>query len=1468
MEKEMERTKRPLSRGQTPRSASAGSGVRTLEKKNKELSHATKELEEKMKNLRNKTQQQRTLPKLSKDGFLASVRSVFVKMGAKRRRVLDLVSAGMTVKEVMDIVSCSRSLVDMVKKLRKDGKSLTRSKGSGGHNKKLNDEFLMGVACEIEASPQTSMRKMAVLAGLLAVRASSAPARELPTAPRERIRKPASNVSSRLREREAEFQRQVQDRDEQITRLKERLKVVSKKLTEAKDGQVDLSKLEKNVQLENGVELQSIIKQVTKERLQLERHLQIANDSLQRNNGFDIQRFLDLETTNHHLKQQLDSLDVLQHEHKVVEIQFKEKEEACKELMNTLNFKSALCQDLESQLAQVMEKNTQLTIANSDLQKKVVELQDVSEECLTLKSTLSQVESEFDNARSEVMNLSGKVRSLENVLDEMHKAAENRREIERQHKEALEDLRQKQEEVEDEATFKQAELIDEMKRKIGHLEKEKQVQNEKHQELILEMAELKKYGPESITSDMEQPSDNLEIDEIMAKLEQDNKFLADLDKQRAEKKGESPLHRTSSAITDSGFLSQSSLNGSSNSPTSRNSNGSLHKIPGISGVDKINLLGGGVSDNLMRSKHGLSGKPRMDKDGSIEVPGKGWCFVYVARYCYDPFQHSPNESPEAELPVNSGDYILVWGEVDDDGFFDGELLDGRRGLVPSNFVEKLEGEDLEDFHQQINLDLGDCDDSVCTSVPQDLDYLSSDEAEDAPPKASTRLEHHQSFTTLTKTNLPQYASCTDLDLTEDESEGSINDSRVPAPKQLTVEAQQNKSLVVGWNPPEYPVSKIDCYQVIMDGVVQSSTRSTEKLFKAVIYGVNATLIHRVSVKTIGINRRTSHEPACTMIIGKDAPLAPTGVKPTRTTSTACTLTWIPSNSNFMHAICVNNVEVKTVKPGVFRHTIAGLHPDTVYKVTIRAKNIKASPYISGHNLKTLASSIEIRTMPKGLPDPPVDVQVDFGPRANTLLVTWLPVTINPSGTSNGAAVIGYEVHVDGHKVQDVDCATSDHAILAVDSSLVPLSKITIKTKSQDSLSAESEPRLIPEHLVPKKKAPRSPIRNTQVDSDSDDEFQNETAHNTIKFPTLNGLGPKPREMVINYSSGYPELDSDIGPSELSDIAEEPEEGLTDSDGCSTPKRRSPLYYKEPNNHKSTYNNALNKWDNDDSPSQFTAQPLITNSTTSGLTLTNGFAQSPTQPGSQFRPTIQINQEAVNNNKNLKPIMAPKTERIRIFVALFDYDPETMSPNPESAHEELPFREGQLIKIHGEKDADGFYWGETGNKKGYVPCNMVSEVQVDDEHVAEELFKEQSSAPSPKSNGHNHPAGPVSKSTRLDDRWGDIYEATPAKRKLALYDYDPHELSPNVDSEVELSFRTGELILVYGDMDDDGFFMGEINGKRGLVPSNFLTDVPSGYDPQQLMKIVAQTEVNTTNVQVHHPHHQSSKPRVLGQQKRW
>ena len=71
------------------------------------------------------------------------------------------------------------------------------------------------------------------------------------------------------------------------------------------------------------------------------------------------------------------------------------------------------------------------------------------------------------------------------------------------------------------------------------------------------------------------------------------------------------------------------------------------------------------------------------------------------RFSYDPLQHSPNEAPESELRLKAGDAVLVWGDMDEDGFLDGETLDGRRGLVPSNYVTKLVGADLLAFHRRL-----------------------------------------------------------------------------------------------------------------------------------------------------------------------------------------------------------------------------------------------------------------------------------------------------------------------------------------------------------------------------------------------------------------------------------------------------------------------------------------------------------------------------------------------------------------------------------------------------------------------------------------------------------------------------------------------------------------------------------------------------------------------------------------------
>ena len=830
-------------------------------------------------------------------------------------------------------------------------------------------------------------------------------------------------------------------------------------------------------------------------------------------------------------------------------------------MLNTLKYKSSLVEDLEAQLAKVIEKNTELTIQNSDLQKKVVELKEVTDECEQLKNTLTEVETECTVAKSEVVNLSGKVRNLECVLQEMHKAAENRREIERQHREALESLKRKQGEVEVVATKKQTEIIDQMKEKIAELEVERKVLNEKHQELILEMADLKRYGRDSLPAEMENPSDNIEIDQIMAKLEQDNKFLADLEKQRADRsKGESPPHRAGSAITDSGFLSQSSLTGASVSPVTRERAASLHRsaleLPGLTGADKINLLSGSFSTSALNSLpgHTLLGHTGqeviVDKDGMVEIPGKGWCWVYLARYSYDPFQHSPNDTPEAELAINAGDYILVWSHPDQDGFFDGEILDGRKGLVPSNFVERLEGEHLVDFYKSVFLGIGDGDDSVCTSIAQDLDFISSDEGAE---------ESQAKYFTSRRATLSHYASCTDLDITEDEGDGQEAE-HAAAPKHLTLETQLNKSFVIGWSPPTNQPSSLDSYQVMVDGEVKEEVKATEKALKAVAHGYDFGKVHRISVKTVSASRKSSAEAACTMVVGKDAPLGPTALRATRIRATSASITWMPSNTNFLHTLLLNNVEVRTVKQGVFKHTIAGLAPNTTYKVTVRAKNIKAAPYVMDRNVSqqidTLSSHLELRTLPQGLPDAPLDVQVEAGPRPGTLSVLWLPVTIIDRGLSNGAPVTGYTVYGDGRRLQEVEDSTADSAVIVADK--LGFKTVTVRTKSHDKHSGDSSPATVPEELqvaaevvrveerldkrVAGKVEEKAEERVGSSSPDSDTELMEKLHTHSI----INGVA-RSRELIINYS-GFPEPgDSDLGPSELSDIAEEPEDELTDSE---------------------------------------------------------------------------------------------------------------------------------------------------------------------------------------------------------------------------------------------------------------------------------------------------------------------------------
>ncbi|XP_043801630.1 uncharacterized protein LOC122719654 isoform X4 [Apis laboriosa] len=786
----------------------------------------------------------------------------------------------------------------------------------------------------------------------------------------------------------------------------------------------------------------------------------------------------------------------------------------------------------------------------------------------------------------------------------------------------------------------------------------------------------------------------------------------------------------------------------------------------------------------------------------LDIPGKGRCYVYIARFTYEPFQHSPNENPEAELPVQGGDYLLVWGQPDEDGFLDAETLDGRRGLVPANFVQKLIGDDLLEFHQAV-LGLRDVDDSASTNIPQVSNcYLQDIDLELAALEEGNRNRQAE---------LSAYAELDNI-AEEDEQEPPV-----PAPQHLTLERQLNKSVLIGWTAPEN-THQLESYHVYVDGVLKVTVKATERT-RALVEGVDSTRPHRISVRSVTHSRRTSRDAACTMVIGKDVALGPTAVKASNVTATSAVISWMPSNSNHQHVVCVNNVEVRTVKPGVYRHTITGLAPSTIYRVTVKAKNLRATHFEDQNTqaANNLACHVHFKTLPKGLPDPPVDIQVEAGPQDGTLLVTWQPVALN------GSAVTGYAVYADGKKVTDVDSPTGDHALVDIHKLMGLNPKhITVRTKSRESQSGDSCATAIPCSVLRGGTATHLQHASTHMQDQGQPQ------------PTATGQPDDPnRHRLGGVGQRYP---STPVPSHIrrhggtrvdahGQVIIETDENLSDKEiypGQSMSQMGVPEITKDSASE-------ANYSEEDDPSRRGRGMPLHHNQHRYGPQIgqqglpgthrpgrMGGPAGRPQdsyydQPGSQRGRASSYRggrgMQAQGGAGHSSSSAQQMNKRTRWFIALFDYDPKRMSPNPDACEEELPFSEGDTIKVYGEKDADGFYWGECHGRRGYVPYNMVEEIKDQNQPGQGQLGRR--------------------------GRWGDIYASMPVKKMIALYDYDPHELSPNVDSQVELAFQTGNEIYVYGDLDDDGFYMGELNGVRGLVPSNFLTEAPDQPPQGQL-----------------------------------
>ncbi|XP_016389722.1 peripheral-type benzodiazepine receptor-associated protein 1-like [Sinocyclocheilus rhinocerous] len=1739
----------------------------------------------------------------------------------------------------------------------------------------------------------------------------------------------------------------------------------------------------------------------------------------------------------------------------LLESELGKKRKECEVLEHEVRKRQKRCLDLENQLVDEHSRNEHL-VEEAELLRRKAQLLDQSQaENEELKEQLCVLNAQHSSVLEENQRLRAKLENLEQVLKHMREVAERRQQLELEHEQALAILKFKQDEIkrlqraqlfakrEHEGVVQMLEnTLDCMQAKVRELEEKCRSQSEQFGMLS---QELDKFRVQASKIDLSDPSltqltngvglsgTNASWEDIAFWSLEGNEALceaSELDVAAVLRTGSTPHAAELSRPERSPTVKHRELpaisvkSGSTSSPTPPRSE-TTHLSPKSASPRKASPTHEvDTASEVEELDIDVSPAPYSVSKGAVKLQ------VFIARYSYNPYD-GPNDNPEVELPLTAGEYIYVYGDMDDDGFYEGELMDGRRGLVPSNFVERVSDDDFMSSHPH---QAGD----MSHNSFQESSFHSGSER---LHQHHLRFAHSASERTETSTTAsapgdnakanpakPALAillsNGLDLDLEE------VGVDTVPYPRKLALIKQLAKSVIIGWESPLVPAGwgSVFSYNVYVDHELRLNVPFGTQT-KAVLERLDlAQKAYRIAVQCL-TERGNSDQLRCSILVGRDVNVAPTHLRVERITATSASLTWLPSNSNYVHIVSLNDEECELVKAGCYSLCLSNLTPNMHYNVKVEARPHRTAWELPPECRERKTAVTSFTTQTAGPPDAPLDVQLEQGPSPGIAQISWLPVTIDAAGTSNGVRVTGYTIYADKKKVLEVSSPTAGSALIgpsqiqtlqaareltvrtmsafgeSVDSlpvnvpaklpaimsgaslpqcqsvpatasaltasanpdpavyatSLSPaklpilphaatldehttgpvrgvyvntpnattreespspasyveawanptpavpisaheaLSLCTSRTNSTVSVSTPmvtpapvvvpvpvatptsmavpaplttpgpmptpvsmtvpgpvvvpapatmpvpmSAPIPAPTHApivepasVPVQSSVAPAVQNPSRETDSPGGLRpvaslsdfledpcaklhtppppssscpkvnipgkdpldipdthplrppnlspfesepEEDRENTRLISIEEFLRPVPQPRIKVYAGGLmdppPDYHGESSRSDLSDILEEEEEDLysepiTDvSRGYSTaPTGRSEMWEpdsdeeileriiklppqayhnkqlfsipevteeednteSEPHTrsspgrstsgkgrqsghegrqHSPHHHNQGHKMESDspvvrykgtvpvrtrprvhyadtvdtinyldeeevelDSDSSLYAGPssvsvaahhtphkghgdrlrreaLLRSQMTSGtglgqylLSKTIHHVKSPTGPSTEidveygtdndeepllFDPgEVVLEQmssewwvEGGNNEYHHLPLtcrpqpelpqssrsweaggreasladpgamwcdVTPKSPRseirlhreprasgeneVRVFVALFPYDPAVMSPNPDAAEEELPFKEGQIIKVYGDKDADGFYRGEAGGRRGYVPCNMVSEIQVDDEETRDQLlmqgflsteasmdkivcfcghckqFKERRWILFPRmlccsggsalsfslwcliadANAYSYscfqlgacfvrfcfsfgfsfilvcylsffpprilfkfhkdarlhaqlprrPAAPPkprrskkvesaavwddtsamdSSSQDLSRSAGPMGSSRP-RRMVAIFDYDPRESSPNADIEAELTFSAGDVIYVFGDMDDDGFYYGDLNGHKGLVPSNFLQAFPETEEDASVTDSHRDSQVSQTESSKHLDPVSSSQP---------
>ncbi|KAF6082743.1 RIMS binding protein 2 [Phyllostomus discolor] len=1084
------------------------------------------------------------------------------------------------------------------------------------------------------------------------------------------------------------------------------------------------------------------------------------------------------------------------------------------------------------------------------------QLDQVKAEYARLSLVLAAVTRERDLAVWEKCLLRAKLENLEQVLKHMREAAERRQQLELEHEQALAALNAKQQEIDllqkaqVEAKKQHEGAVQLLECKVRELEDKCRAQSEQFSLLSRDLERFRQHAGK-IDLLGGGPGTSLDVPSPPGK----------------------PFPRFMNGLAPSIGSGQESAFGS------RTAAGDY--------VRPLPLPGDRPEPLSVRPTFlSRSGSPRcrlesdMDNERNANPSRQrylGKVHLCVARYSYNPFD-GPNENPEAELPLTAGKYLYVYGDMDEDGFYEGELPDGQRGLVPSNFVDFVQ--DSESRLSALGTELGR---NLINHAGLGLDGESILDLNSPTPLDA---------------GVPDDGVGT-LDVNIDD----VGEDIVPYPRKITLIKQLARSVIVGWEPPAVPPGwgAVGGYTVLVDQEPRLRLPLAGRT-KALIEKLNvAACTHRVSVQCV-TSRGSSDQLRCTLLVGKDVVVAPSQLRVDGITQVSARLSWLPTNSNYSHVIFLNEDELDVVQAARYQYQFLSLRPNTAYKVKVLARPHQMPWQLPLEQREKKEAFVEFSTLPAGPPAPPQDVTVHAGATPGTVHVSWKPPALTATGLSNGANVTGYGVYANGQRVAEVIAPMADGtAVELVRLRSLDAKGVTVRTLSAQGESVDSALAAVPPDLLVPPAPPRTaptpkPLASAGVPDTKDDrlgpcvkvdeawEQGRAPPHgHGLEPPGLQGgRSPSPsrtlpqpqgapvstsvakamareaaqrvaessrlekRSVFLERGGPYANSDEEDGDecpdvrrrgasvddflkgselgkpphcchgdeyhtessrgSDLSDIMEEDEEELCSEMQLEGGGRRRP---------SGTSHNALKILGNPASAGRADRPDSV------GRRFPHGSAGPQRSRPGTGPSTI----DEYGDRDRLSPDFYEESETdpgaeeppARIFVALFDYDPLSMSPNPDAAEEELPFKEGQIIKVYGDKDADGFYRGETCARSGLIPCNMVSEIHADDEEMMEQLFRQ----------GFLPLNTPVEKLERT--RRGGRQHPVPTRRMVALYDYDPRESSPNIDVEAELTFCTGDIISVFGDIDEDGFYYGELSGQKGLVPSNFLEEVPDDVE---------------------------------------